>query len=89
MRKATILGFAGVLAVTTSAFALPETHNYCDEMCNLKYCTYTCCLITFDGGIATWIQCSSSGCCAHPKASAKDNATHFQQFILRAIRSSR
>jgi hypothetical protein len=88
MRKDMICGIIGALVVSTSAIALPKTTTYCDPGCNLKYCTWTCCHITIDGGIATNISCFSDSCCAHPKASAADNATHIKQYILRAIRSS-
>ena len=62
-----------VAALAGAPSVLAETKTYCDDKCNLKYCSYTCCHITtttIEGvDIVTKMSCSSSTCCAHPKAS--------------------
>jgi hypothetical protein len=68
-----ISAFTATLALAVSSSALAETKTYCDDSCNLKYCTYTCCHITWAPyGLPTGMNCSSSGCCAHPTGSFSD-----------------
>jgi hypothetical protein len=56
-----------------SGTSYAETKNFCDDSCNLKYCSYTCCQITTDkDGNLTGASCNSSVCCAHPKTNAPD-----------------
>lgn len=51
-----------------------ETTTNCDDACNLKYCTYTCCHITWGPlNIPTALKCSSTGCCAHPTHAVLDD----------------
>src|ERR1700694_4173192 len=68
-----IRAFSVGLALSVSTSALAETKTYCDDACNLKYCTFTCCHITWGPyGLPTGMNCSSSGCCAHPTGSFSD-----------------
>src|ERR1700736_2246277 len=68
-----ISAFTASLALAVSSSALADTKTYCDDSCNLKYCTFTCCHITWGPyGLPTGMNCSSSGCCAHPTGSFSD-----------------
>jgi hypothetical protein len=78
---------AGALAGAPSVLA--ETKTYCDDKCNLKYCSYTCCHITttpIEGvDVITKMSCSSSVCCAHPEASVVGGAFDLPTQVIEGI----
>ena len=67
-QKLLTLTSLALLLATLPAGVYAETKTYCDDGCNLKYCTMTCCFITTDeSGHLTNASCNSTSCCAHPQ----------------------